>query len=450
MPNRQRDQQHRSQRAPRRRRYTSGGQGQTYKPGFPISLFTNSRIFYIIGAVVMIGGVGLAFILQSQGSGRGPGDADFTPAAEGTPVPSPTPDTRIFAAADGVTDPVAETYTATIGTAKGDITIELFVAEAPNTVNSFVFLAQKGFYDGLIFHRVVENFVAQGGDPSGVPDDGRDGPGYITADEPNEIRNESGTISMAKVSGQSVFGSQFFINLKDNPALDFDSSSPDRFYPFARVTDGMDVVLALVESDVINSVTIERTRDPNAPTPTATPDAETPPIEPGQFAQAEQVLDPAANRYTATIVTAKGSIVLQLFADVAPNTANSFAFLAQEGFFDGVIFHRVVADFVIQAGDPDPTDLPSPGGDGPGYFTQDEPNEFRNTVGRISMAKMEGETQFGSQFFINLANNAGLDFDAGRPSMFYPFGEVIEGLEVIFEIEQGDVIETITIDEIPR
>ena len=444
MPNRRRDQQHRSQRAPRRRGYTSGGQGQTYKPGFPLSLFTNSRIFYIIGAVVMIGGVGLAFLLQSQGSGHSPGDADFTPAPEGTPVPSPTPDERIFAFAEGVTDPVAETYTATISTAKGEITIELFVAEAPNTVNSFVFLAQKGFYDGLIFHRVVENFVAQTGDPN----DGRDGPGYFTADEPNEIRNESGTISMAKVGGESVFGSQFFINLKDNPALDFDSASPDRFYPFARVTDGMDVVLALVESDVINSVTIERTRDPNAPTPTATPDAETPPVEPGQFAQAEQVLDPGANRYTATIVTAKGSIVLELFADVAPNTANSFAFLAQEGFFDGVIFHRVVADFVIQGGDP--TGIPADGADGPGYTTEDEPNEFRNEVGRISMAKVASQGEFGSQFFINLVDNAGLDFDSGNADSFYPFGEVIDGLEVIFEIEQGDVIETIIIDEVPR
>ncbi|MYK25711.1 MAG: peptidylprolyl isomerase, partial [Dehalococcoidia bacterium] len=96
---------------------------------------------------------------------------------------------RNYPAADFVIEPDFELYTATISTSRGDIVIELFVDAAPNTVNSFVFLAENRFFDGLVFHRVVENFVVQGGDPLGT---GRGGPGYITGDEPNEIRNETG------------------------------------------------------------------------------------------------------------------------------------------------------------------------------------------------------------------------------------------------------------------
>ena len=265
-------QQHLGQETQRRRRYGSGTSGgEKYKPGFPMSLFMNSTAFYVVGAVVMIGGVALAFLLQSNNPSHSqdadPDDIVPTPTAVESPEASPTPDNRTFEQALVVTDSLRETYTATVTTAKGEFTIELFAEEAPNTVNSFVFLARNGFYNGLTFHRVVENFVAQAGDPNGTPGDGRDGPGYVTADEPNEIHNEPGTIAMAKIPGQTVFGSQFFINLKANPGLDFDSGAQDRFYPFGEVTEGFDVVLALEQGDIIESIEIHTETRPDAPPP---------------------------------------------------------------------------------------------------------------------------------------------------------------------------------------
>lgn len=286
MPNRrrQRQQQHRGQQPQRQRRYRSGGQEESYKPGFPMNLFTGKVAliaFVVVGVIAMAGGITLSVFQRdpqpdfedvppavasdaaepTDAAAAGTATATGTSAA-GTAVATPTPIPRVFAAAELVTDAAAETYAATIATAKGAIVIELFADIAPNTVNSFVFLAEQRYFDGIAFHRVVDNFVVQGGDPEGT---GQGGPGYQTADEPNDLRNEFGTLSMAKVSGQSVFGSQFFINLKDNPGLDFDSGNPDAFYPFGRVVEGMDVVLAIEVGDVMESVTIARTSRPDAP-----------------------------------------------------------------------------------------------------------------------------------------------------------------------------------------
>ena len=151
------------------------------------------------------------------------------------------------------------------------------------------------------------------------------------------------------------------------------------------------------------------------------------------FEQAEQVVE-AGKSYTATLKTTKGDIVVELFADESPKTVNSFAFLAREGFFDGITFHRVVEDFVIQTGDPS-----GGGSGGPGYETADEPNERRNTRGTLSMAKTPGAKEFGSQFFINLADNDGLDFDNPSRDKFYPFGEVVSGMEVVDAIGSAPV-----------
>ena len=270
MPPNRRRQQHRGQRQRRQRRFVSGGQGQSYKPGFPMNLFSGRAAlatFAAVGVVLMVAGISLAAFLPNTG-----GDADIddlpTPVATEEavaeePDAEATPEVvRNFPFAEYVIDEAAETYTATISTAKGDIVIELFADIAPNTVNSFVFLAENGYFDGIIFHRVEPNFVVQGGDPTGT---GRGGPGYSTGDEPNEIRNETGTVAMAKGAGQSSFGSQFFINLKDNPALDFDAGNRDAFYPFGRVVEGMDVVNAIEVGDVMEFVTITRTPRPDAP-----------------------------------------------------------------------------------------------------------------------------------------------------------------------------------------
>jgi cyclophilin family peptidyl-prolyl cis-trans isomerase len=108
-----------------------------------------------------------------------------------------------------VIDPSRQ-YTAHFDTSKGGFDIELFAADAPKTVNNFVFLARDNFYDGLIFHRVIEDFMIQGGDPEGT---GRGGPGYRWDDEPNALRLKHegpGILSMAN-AGPNTNGSQFFI-----------------------------------------------------------------------------------------------------------------------------------------------------------------------------------------------------------------------------------------------
>jgi peptidyl-prolyl cis-trans isomerase A (cyclophilin A) len=133
--------------------------------------------------------------------------------------------------------------TATFETNKGTFAVELFDERAPRTVANFVELAKDGFYDGLIFHRVIEDFMIQGGDPEGT---GMGGPGYTIDDEFHpELRHDGpGILSMAN-AGPNTGGSQFFITLAATPWLD------DRHAVFGRVTDGMDVVeeIGSVETD---------------------------------------------------------------------------------------------------------------------------------------------------------------------------------------------------------
>ncbi len=260
------------QKPSRERQYRSGGNSpqEVYKPGFPMNLFTNAKTFWIVGLIAMVGGLIAASVLAGTADTSAPGvglpdEPTATPAVEGTPTPaaSPTPDARQFSAAEEVTSPDEFNYRAVITTDKGVLELDLFAEASPNTVNSFVFLARNGYFDNLRWHRVVPDFVVQSGDPysevgrelSELERIGTGGPGYLTEDEPNEVSNTRGTISMAKTSGASSFGSQFFINLKDNPALDAGNGA-DEFYPFGEVTEGLEVLDAIEENDVIQSVEI--------------------------------------------------------------------------------------------------------------------------------------------------------------------------------------------------
>jgi len=122
---------------------------------------------------------------------------------------------------------------ATIATEKGDIEVDLFVDGAPKAANNFLDLAKKGFYDGVIFHRIVPGFVIQGGDPTGT---GTGGPGYKFADEPFKGDYYRGTLAMAN-AGPNTNGSQFFICLAD-----LAGKLPKNYTIFGQVTKGMDVV----------------------------------------------------------------------------------------------------------------------------------------------------------------------------------------------------------------
>jgi peptidyl-prolyl cis-trans isomerase B (cyclophilin B) len=147
-----------------------------------------------------------------------------------------------------VIDP-AKSYIATMKTDKGDITIELAAADAPNTVNNFVFLSCTGFYDGLTFHRYEPGFVIQGGDPRG---NGTGGPGYIFDNEisPKLRHNTAGILSMAN-AGPNTNGSQFFITLASAPHLD------NGYSAFGKVTGGLNAVNAIRVGDKIQSVSVQ-------------------------------------------------------------------------------------------------------------------------------------------------------------------------------------------------
>jgi peptidyl-prolyl cis-trans isomerase B (cyclophilin B) len=142
-----------------------------------------------------------------------------------------------------------KTYRATIKTNRGSIVLDLYPQHAPKTVNNFVFLARQGFYDGVSFHRVISNFMIQGGDPTGT---GRGGPGYRFEDEVrgNPLTHETGVISMAN-AGPNTNGSQFFITHGPQPHLD------GKHTVFGKVIQGQDIVNGTRQGDTIESVTIE-------------------------------------------------------------------------------------------------------------------------------------------------------------------------------------------------
>lgn len=140
-------------------------------------------------------------------------------------------------------------YSATFDTTKGTIVCDLFAKEAPKTVNNFIFLARDGFYDGTVFHRVIANFMVQGGDPTAS---GRGGPGYRFEDETkgNPHKHKVGSLSMAN-AGPNTNGSQFFITHVVTDWLD------GKHTVFGQVTSGQDVVNKIQQGDQLKSLTIQ-------------------------------------------------------------------------------------------------------------------------------------------------------------------------------------------------
>ncbi len=168
-----------------------------------------------------------------------------------TPPPAAAPTARVkqWSQAPAMQIDVNKSYTATLHMSKGDIVIELLPKSAPITVNSFVFLARQGYFDGVTFHRVLPGFVAQGGDPTGS---GMGGPGYQFVNEidPALTFDAAGIVAMAN-AGPNTNGSQFFITYAALPDLN------GSYTIFGRVTSGMDVANNLTPRDP--------SQNPNAP-----------------------------------------------------------------------------------------------------------------------------------------------------------------------------------------
>jgi len=209
------------------------------------------NIYLIIGIIILALGALLYFMTSPEEEA-----VTNTEAVVETPV-----------ANEEVATPVTNEVTIVMSTSMGDITFELNAVDAPNTVANFVKLANDGFYDGTKFHRIIQNFMIQGGDPLTKDDAlmsswGTGGPGYAFADEIHaNNNNDVGTISMAN-SGPDTNGSQFFINMAPNNFLD------DKHTVFGKVVDGLDVATAIiavqtegpdrpVEPVIINSISVK-------------------------------------------------------------------------------------------------------------------------------------------------------------------------------------------------
>lgn len=172
-----------------------------------------------------------------------------TPTPAATPIhtptptqtPSPTPTIKHYSAPPPMTIDTSKNYTAIIETVKGNITLELFAKDVPVTVNNFVFLAREGFYDNCTFHRVIKDFMAQGGDPTGT---GAGNPGYYIPDEFSSHTHVAGALSMANAgAGTNTNGCQFFICYTAQHHLDGVHSV------FGQLISGMDVLESLTPRD---------------------------------------------------------------------------------------------------------------------------------------------------------------------------------------------------------
>ncbi len=143
--------------------------------------------------------------------------------------------------------------------------------------------------------------------------------------------------------------------------------------------------------------------------------------------------------YRATVHTNRGTIVMELDPQMAPRSVNNFVALARQGYYDGLTFHRVVPEFVIQGGDPDGT-----GRGGPGYRFEDEPVRGEYTLGAVAMANAGPDTN-GSQFFVCID-----DCTSKLQKNYNLFGYVVDGIDVAQQTQVGDTMDSVTIEETPR
>lgn len=356
-------------------------------------------------------------------------------------------------------------YYATLKTDKGDIRVQLFARRVPNTVNNFVFLAREGYYDNTTFHRVLEEFMAQAGDPSAT---GAGGPGYQFPDEIVQGLefDRAGLLAMAN-AGPGTNGSQFFITFAPTPWL------TGAHTIFGEVIEGMEVLNELTlrdpnqnpdfEGDLLETVTIEESDTsvlptPLPPTPTPTPYApssiapqdltagdrplaDLPGAEKSNaFNTAPEMVIDTTQTYRATIVTSQGELVVSLNTETAPMAVNNFVLLASLGFYDGTPINDVSEVVIIGAPENNPTSFV-------GYFFPMEINATAE-VGVGAMAYLPAQdpatgevVNNGSQLLI-VREQLPVEV-AGQLSFF---GQVVSGEDVLNNLTVDDTIESIQIE----
>lgn len=365
----------------------------------------------------------LALLLTGGGLPQRPARPAPRPAPT-RPVPSkPTPKPTFFTST--LVPSELRNKQAVLETSAGTIVLDLLADAAPNHVAHFIVRAREGAYDGTTFHRVIANGIIQGGDPlskdpAQAAKYGTGGLGELRF-EPNAEKQTRGAVSAVLVPGdRDSAGSQFFICVTDQPALD------GQYTVFARVADGINVAQTISNAAVTNGVPNDRIlitkvtiRDKPAPAP-----------EPFSTESIDELAT-----YRAVVETSLGDITFELFPDRAPNTVRQFLRLAQLGAYDGTAFHRVVKGFVIQGGfmptRREPLDEKQEAAMRP------LPPEFSATPhdrGVVSMARVGDDLASAtSSFFIVLARTPSLD------GKYAVFGRVVSGMDVVAQIEATPV-----------
>ncbi|MHB9130968.1 MAG: peptidylprolyl isomerase [Armatimonadota bacterium] len=323
-------------------------------------------------------------------------------------------------------------YQATITMENGKKIVLVFEgAMAPATTANFVKLARSGFYNGLTFHRVEEDFVIQGGDPNA---NGTGGPGYaINLEIAKGLHHMKGAISMARIpNDQNSAGSQFFIMLDDVQDLD------GQYAVFGWVKSGMDVVTAVKKGDKMVSVTAEsyagKETCPIYAEPKASPTGLQAPTQEETDAVKKQ------GRYLATITMEnEKKIELVLEGKQAPLTVANFVKLIKAKFYDGLTFHRTEREprfNLIQGGDPKGN-----GSGGPGYSIKLEiAKTLSHKIGALAMARSNDPDSAGCQFYITCGETLMLD------GSYAVFGWVKTGQDVADAVNVGDKMKTITVE----
>ncbi len=442
---------------------------------------SNGRRFLMLTVLLLA-----VLALAACGGAVAPGIDAATPAAsapslEATPVPAPISSADMpanpldrdgmYTSPPEMTIDLAKVYYATINTDKGVIVAQLFADRAPITVNNFVFLAREGFYNNTTFHRVIDGFMAQAGDPAGT---GAGGPGYDFADEfyPGLSFDRPGLLAMAN-RGPATNGSQFFITLAPTDWL------TGAHTIFGEVIEGAEVLDLITrrdpnaapdfEGDLIISVTIEEKESSVLPDPTPAPPTATPTPTPTPFAPSDvqgsidgsnrlladmpaadrigyfnvepaMTIDPSLS-YRAVISTTQGEMSMDLFVDKAPLAVNNFVLLANLGLFDGTPVNQVTPGEAMIFGALDNT----PSGDA-GYLLNSETSAeialTKGVVGYIPLQINPPDPTISSSSIILVALG---DVPTEVLGFYSFFGQITDGLELLDLLTIEDMIVSVTI-----
>ncbi len=320
------------------------------------------------------------------------------------------------------------------GKKEGTFVITLYEDKAPITCENFEKLVKDGFYDGLTFHRIVDGFCAQGGDPKGDGTGGSENTikGEFSANGvENDLSHTKGVVSMARPGDMDGASSQFFVCLSD----DYVDTLDGKYAAFGKVTEGMEVVEDFQK--------VERTMGSDGKMSS--------PVRPVTIKKAKMIDDDADGNHRAqfTVSYTTGEKELNkddfkkttaeftaaLYKDKAPITCENFEKLVKDGFYDGLTFHRIIDDFVMQGGDPK--------GDGTGgsdetikgeFSKNGVENDLSHTTGTLSMARSATDPDSAStQFFICLS-----DKDTAMDGQYAAFGRITDGLDKVLEISKVD------------